>query len=36
VQCEKEKGLHKMEGKVRVSENKAEWVDSGEHNKKQA
>jgi len=25
-----------MEGKVRVSENKAEWVDSGEHNKKQA
>lgn len=25
-----------MEGKVGVSENKAEWVGSGQHNKKQA
>lgn len=32
----KEKGLYKMQGKGRVSENKAEWYDSGEYKEMQA
>lgn len=36
VQCKKGKGLHKMQGKGRVSENKAEWGNSEVYKEMQA